>query len=123
MATTDAKISWKYDHDLADFYGKIVGDADVHETTRDLESAPGKFRYMKEKTWTAPRARKEDAYGVWIEIIELWREEKYRYVMADGLIQQKIVTIYHTDIEYYSYGNVDNSINSRYLHETREVEA
>ena len=43
--------------------------------------------------------------------------------MVDGLIQQKKVTIHHTDIEYYSYGNVGNSINSRYLHETREVEA
>ena len=37
MATTEANTSWKYDHDLADFYGKIVGDADVHET-REVEA-------------------------------------------------------------------------------------
>lgn len=37
MAITEASTSWKYDHDLADFYGKIVGDSDVHET-REVEA-------------------------------------------------------------------------------------
>ena len=121
MTISEPNTSWKYDHDLADFYSKIVGDADVHETTRDLESSPGKYRYMKEKSWNAPRARKEDAYGVWIEIIELWDEEQYRFQYEDGRICRRKVLIHHTDIEYYSYGNVNNSIESRYLHETREV--
>lgn len=123
MATTEANTSWKYDHDLADFYGKIVGDADVHETTRDLESAPGKYRYMKEKTWTAPRARKEDAYGVWVEIIELWKEEHYVYQMVGSRIEQRKETVYHTDVEYWAYGNVDNCIESRYVHTKRRVVA
>lgn len=112
-----------YDNDLRDFYGKIVGEADVHEITRDMESAPGKYRYMKEKSWTAERGRREPAYGVWTEIIELWTEYKYRYEYQDGAVRQRKVRIHHTDIEYYAYGNVDNCLPSRYVHQVREVEA
>lgn len=112
-----------YDADLRDFYAKIIGDADVQEITRDLEAAPGKYRYMKEKVWSAPRARKEDAYGTWIEIVELWEEEHFVYQMVGSRIEQKKETVYHTDIEYWSYGNVNNCIESRYVHNKRRVVA
>ena len=112
-----------YDNDLRGFYAKVVGDADVHEITRDLEAVPGKYRYVKEKSWNAPRARKEDAYGVWVEVVELWSEEQYRFAYCDGTVKRTKVRIHHTDIEYYAYGNVDNCLGSRYVHTVREVEA
>ena len=114
-----------YDNDLRNFYNKVVDDARVTETTTDMTSSPGVFRYMKEKSWNAPRDRKEDAYGVWVEIVEIWEEKVFQTIsercVGDNVYEEmKKVTeiIYHTDIEYYCYGNVDNCMKSQYVHTT-----
>ena len=114
-----------YDNDLRDFYSKIVGDADVTEVTRDMTCVPGKYRYCKEKSWNAPRDRKEDAYGVWVEIVETWEEMVFqkiseRPVGGNVYEEMKVLKeiIVHQDIEYYCYGNVDNCKKSQFIHKT-----
>ena len=117
-----------YDEDLKNFYSKIVGEANVKETTYEKDAPEGQFVYMKEKVWVAPRQGKEDAYGVWIENVTLWDEEVYETVskrrLGAGVIEEiKMVKsiIHHTDIEYYSYGNVRNTQKSKYVHQSWEV--